>query len=98
MTEFKAKLYGAAVKGVNHFIQPKPEIVLDVQRFSFCQSRLRHSRKPAMIQIPCSKLECGLNIYESNSVCELSEAHHTELVSGSEFYRMPVAFVALDTL
>ena len=65
---------------------------------SFCQSGLRHNGKPAMIQIPCTKFESGLNVPEPGPVCALSEVHHAELVSGSEFDRMSIAFVARGTL
>ena len=64
----------------------------------FRKGGLRHYLQARPIQVLRTKVKCGLNVSQTASVCELSKAHHKELVPAIELDGVPVAFVATHTL
>lgn len=64
----------------------------------FCKGRFGHYLQARSIQVLRTKVKRGLNIPQTASVCELSKAHHKELVPAIELDSVPVAFVAIHTL
>ena len=65
---------------------------------SFCKGRFGHYLQSGPIQVLRAKVKRCLNISQAASVCELSKAHHKELVPAIELDSVPVAFVAIHTL
>ena len=64
----------------------------------FRKGGLRHHLQTRPIQVLRAKVKRSLDIPQAASVCELSKAHHKELVPAIELDGVPVAFVATHTL
>lgn len=62
-----------------------------------CKRGFGHHLDAGSIEVP-AEVKCSLNISQTRAVCELSKAHHHELVSAIELNSVTVAFVAIDAL
>ncbi len=91
----------ASIKVLRLLYQNIAQVLIDTPislLIRFCKGGLRHNLQPGPIQVLRAKVKCGLNIPQTASVCELSKAHHKELVPAIELDGVPVAFVATNTL
>lgn len=65
---------------------------------SFRQSGLRYSLQSRSVQIASAEVKSSLNISQTGSICDLSKAHHHELVTAIELYSVPVALIPVKAL
>ena len=91
----------ASIKVLRLLYQDIAKVLIDTPitfLVRFCKGRFGHYLQARSIQVLRTKVKRGLNIPQTASVCELSKAHHKELVPAIELDSVPVAFVAIDTL
>ena len=116
-TKIQAKFYGAAVKGKDHLLKAKSEVIILVQPLSPCyqhhseiaiylpvlglvhigESGLEDELQAGVIKFGRENCQRGLDVTKAGTVSELGIAHHTELVTASEYQSMKVSIVFVNT-